>query len=62
MFQPGFGLGARLVNFAYKGAVFALIGMCAGLLGTSISNGLIALRKRLDPAYQSPVSGWVVCV
>lgn len=57
MFQPGFGLGARLVNFAYKGAVFALIGLCAGLVGTAMSNGLLALRKKLDPSYQSQVGG-----
>jgi hypothetical protein len=61
MFQPGFGLGARAVNFAYKGAVFAFIGMCAGLVGTATSNGLLELRKRLDPGFAPPVSragGW----
>lgn len=122
MFQPGFGLGARLANFAYKGAVFAFIGacagclgvprpdcltrpltsthfasppapqawarawwappssrpaaattpapsrlsfnpapppagMCAGVVGTATSNGLLALRKRMDPGYSSPVRG-----
>ena len=35
--------------------------MCAGLVGTATSNGLLALRKKLDPSYSSPVSaaGWV---
>ncbi|EFN54829.1 hypothetical protein CHLNCDRAFT_23974, partial [Chlorella variabilis] len=54
MFEPGFALGARAVNFAYKGAVFAFIGMCAGLVGTATSNGLLELRKKMDPAFQPP--------
>ena len=57
MFEPGFALGARAVNFAYKGAVFAFIGMCAGLVGTATSNGLLELRKKMDPAFQPPVGG-----
>ena len=32
-------------------------GMCAGTVGTATSNGLLALRKKLDPSYTSPVSG-----
>ncbi|EFN60085.1 hypothetical protein CHLNCDRAFT_133394 [Chlorella variabilis] len=52
MFQPGFSLASRAVNFAYKGAVFAVIGLGAGLLGTATSNGLLALRKRLDPSFK----------
>jgi enhancing lycopene biosynthesis protein 2 len=44
MFEPGFGAGKRLVNFAYKGAVFSVIGLLAGIIGTSISNGLLTLR------------------
>ena len=27
MFQPGYALGGRLINFVYKGAIFATIGM-----------------------------------
>ena len=67
LFQPGYPLGKRLVNFAYKGTVFAFIGMCAGLVGTATSNGLLELRKKLDPGFTSPVSrgaarrGAVVC-
>ncbi|KAI7842868.1 hypothetical protein COHA_003486 [Chlorella ohadii] len=54
MFQPGFSLGSRAVNFVYKGAIFAFIGMCAGLVGTATSNGLLELRKKLDPSFTSP--------
>ena len=60
MFQPGFSLGSRLVNFGYKGVVFAFIGMCAGLVGTTTSNGLLLLRKKLDPSFTTQVGG--VCV
>ena len=51
MFEPGFSLASRATNFVYKGTVFATIGVCAGLLGTCISNGLIALRKATDPNF-----------
>jgi hypothetical protein len=44
MFQPGFPISKRLVNFVYKGTIFAIIGMMAGTVGTSISNGLLAVR------------------
>lgn len=54
MFEPGFGFQARAVNFMYKGVVFAFVGMCAGLAGTSISNGLLVLRQKLDPNFHSP--------
>ncbi len=37
-----------------QGFVFAFVGMCAGLAGTSISNGLLLLRQRLDPEYVTP--------
>jgi hypothetical protein len=54
MFEPGaFTAAQRLTNFAYKGAVFAAIGLAAGVVGTSISNGLIEVRKRMDPAFVS---------
>lgn len=32
--------------------VFGLVGFCAGVIGTSLSNGLIAMRKRLDPDFE----------
>lgn len=44
MFQPGFPISKRLVNFVYKGTIFAIIGMMAGTVGTSISNGLLHVR------------------
>ncbi|CAL9197191.1 protein RETICULATA-RELATED 3, chloroplastic-like [Musa acuminata AAA Group] len=55
MFQPGpYSLFSRLGTFLYKGATFAAVGFAAGLAGTAISNGLIALRKRMDPAFETP--------
>lgn len=51
MFEPGYGLASRLVNFAYKGTIFSVIGLMAGIVGTSASNGLLALRKKLDPTF-----------
>ena len=33
--------------------MFALVGMCAGLTGTAISNGLLLLRQKLDPNFES---------
>ncbi|GAB4816766.1 hypothetical protein N2152v2_003812 [Parachlorella kessleri] len=54
MFEKGYPLGKRLVNLGYKGFVFALIGMGAGTIGTAVSNGLIALRKKLDPNWSTP--------
>ena len=51
MFEPGFSIASRATNFMYKGTVFATIGICAGLLGTAISNGLISLRKATDPNF-----------
>lgn len=55
MFEPGpFSLLDRIGTFAYKGATFAGVGFAAGLAGTAISNGLIALRKLLDPEFETP--------
>lgn len=51
-FEPGFPLHKRFVNLAYKGVVFGLVGFVAGVVGTSLSNTLIATRKKLDPSYQ----------
>ena len=37
--------------FCVKGVIFAMVGLSAGLIGTSVSNGLIAVRKKLDPDF-----------
>ncbi|XP_020583021.1 protein RETICULATA-RELATED 3, chloroplastic-like [Phalaenopsis equestris] len=55
MFEPGaFSLAERIGTFAYKGATFAAVGFAAGLAGTAISNGLISLRKKMDPEFETP--------
>ncbi|XP_042384978.1 protein RETICULATA-RELATED 3, chloroplastic-like [Zingiber officinale] len=55
MFEPGsYSLLSRLGTLVYKGATFAAVGFAAGLVGTAISNGLIALRKRMDPNFEVP--------
>lgn len=55
MFEPGpYTFLDRLGTFVYKGAVFAAVGFAAGLVGTAISNGLILMRKRMDPSFETP--------
>ncbi|CAO2837483.1 unnamed protein product [Amaranthus hypochondriacus] len=55
MFEPGsFGLMARCGTFVYKGALFAAVGLAAGFVGTAISNGLITMRKKMDPGFETP--------
>ena len=55
MFEPGaYSLVDRAGTFVYKGIVFAGVGFAAGLTGTAISNGLIALRKKMDPSFETP--------
>lgn len=55
MFEPGpYTLMNRLGTFVYKGAVFAAVGLAAGLVGTALSNGLIKMRKKMDPNFESP--------
>ncbi|KAG9155254.1 hypothetical protein Leryth_025559 [Lithospermum erythrorhizon] len=55
MFEPGsYGLLERLGTFAYKGILFAGVGFTAGLAGTALSNGLIAMRKNMDPNFETP--------
>ncbi|RAL52005.1 hypothetical protein DM860_016503 [Cuscuta australis] len=55
MFQPGsYGLASRLGTLVYKGALFATVGFAAGLVGTAISNGLIMMRKKMDPSFETP--------
>lgn len=52
MFEPGtYSLIERAGTFVYKGAQFAVVGFAAGLVGTAISNTLIAVRKKLDPDF-----------
>jgi hypothetical protein len=43
-----------LLHSSLQGVVFGLVGFCAGVIGTSLSNGLIAMRKRLDPNFEVP--------
>ncbi|TXG57487.1 hypothetical protein EZV62_015316 [Acer yangbiense] len=55
MFQPGpYSFINRLGTFVFKGVVFASVGFAAGFVGTSISNGLIKLRKKMDPTFETP--------
>ncbi|EEE55565.1 hypothetical protein OsJ_03840 [Oryza sativa Japonica Group] len=55
MFEAGaYSLGSRVATLLSKGATFAAVGFAAGLAGTAISNGLISLRKRMDPAFETP--------
>ncbi|KAL7096029.1 hypothetical protein ACP275_10G058700 [Erythranthe tilingii] len=55
MFQPGpYTLLGRVGTFVYKGAVFAAVGFAAGLVGTALSNGLIKMRKKMDPNFETP--------
>lgn len=55
MFEPGaFGIMHRLGTFVYKGTIFAAVGFAAGLVGTALSNGLIKLRKKMDPTFETP--------
>ncbi|XP_050213489.1 protein RETICULATA-RELATED 3, chloroplastic [Mercurialis annua] len=55
MFEPGnFSLMNRLGTAVYKGTIFAAVGFAAGLVGTSLSNRLIAMRKKMDPTFETP--------
>ncbi|XP_040379093.1 protein RETICULATA-RELATED 3, chloroplastic-like [Oryza brachyantha] len=55
MFEAGaYSFGSRVATLVSKGATFAAVGFAAGLAGTAISNGLISLRKRMDPAFETP--------
>ncbi|MCL7038142.1 hypothetical protein MKW94_005762 [Papaver nudicaule] len=55
MFEPGmFTLLDRCGTFVYKGVVFAAVGFAAGLAGTALSNGLILMRKKMDPNFETP--------
>ncbi|XP_042513933.1 protein RETICULATA-RELATED 3, chloroplastic-like [Macadamia integrifolia] len=55
MFESGaYSVLDRLGTFVYKGTVFAAVGFAAGLVGTALSNGLIKLRKKMDPSFETP--------
>lgn len=55
MFEPGpYGILSRFGTLVYKGTVFAAVGFGAGLVGTAISNGLIKIRKTMDPSFETP--------
>ncbi|XP_054784396.1 protein RETICULATA-RELATED 3, chloroplastic-like [Prosopis cineraria] len=55
MFEPGaYGILDRFGTLVYKGTVFAAVGFAAGLVGTAISNGLIKIRKKMDPNFETP--------
>ncbi|KAK4775905.1 hypothetical protein SAY87_023866 [Trapa incisa] len=55
MFEPGsYSLFNRFGTFVYKGTVFAAVGFAAGLVGTALSNGLIKMRKKMDPSFKTP--------
>lgn len=55
MFEPGaYSLGSRVATLMSKGATFAMVGFAAGLAGTAVSNGLMAMRKRMDPEFETP--------
>ncbi|XP_047951617.1 protein RETICULATA-RELATED 3, chloroplastic-like [Salvia hispanica] len=55
MFEPGaYSLMSRLGTFVYKGTLFAGVGFAAGLFGTALSNGLIKMRKKMDPTFETP--------
>ncbi|TMW92801.1 hypothetical protein EJD97_012547 [Solanum chilense] len=55
MFEPGaYSLFSRVGTLVYKGTLFAAVGFAAGLVGTAISNGLIKIRKNMDPNFETP--------
>ncbi|KAL3654851.1 Protein RETICULATA-RELATED 3, chloroplastic [Castilleja foliolosa] len=55
MFEPGpYSLLSRFGTLVYKGTLFAIVGFGAGLVGTAISNGLIKMRKKMDPNFETP--------
>ncbi|CAN8260049.1 unnamed protein product [Cochlearia groenlandica] len=55
MFEQGsFTVMNRFGTLVYKGMLFATVGLAAGLVGTAISNGLIILRKKMDPSFETP--------
>lgn len=54
MFEPGsYTILDRFGTLVYKGLVFAAVGFAAGLVGTGISNGLMKMRMKMDPSFES---------
>lgn len=49
---------ARALTIVVQGTVFSVIGFLAGVTGTAVSNGLLLLRKQLDPNFKLVVGGW----
>ncbi|KAF5747902.1 hypothetical protein HS088_TW05G00632 [Tripterygium wilfordii] len=49
-----FSLFERLGTSVYKGVMFAAVGFAAELVGTALSKGLIAMRKKMDPEFETP--------
>ena len=55
IFQLGkYSAMERIGTFLYKGSTFAVVGFAAGLAGTVICNGLISLRRKMDPDFEIP--------
>ncbi|KAH9299900.1 hypothetical protein KI387_044123 [Taxus chinensis] len=55
MFELGrFTLLERMGTYVYKGILFAAIGFSAGLAGIALFNGLINVRKKMDPNFETP--------
>ncbi|KAK4268378.1 hypothetical protein QN277_025045 [Acacia crassicarpa] len=55
MFEPGaYGILDRFGTLVYKGTLFAAVGFGAGLVGTALSNGLIKIKKKMDPNFETP--------
>ncbi|KAF8403555.1 hypothetical protein HHK36_011659 [Tetracentron sinense] len=55
MFESGaYSVLDRFGTFVYKGTLFAAVGFAAGLVGTALSNGLIKMRKKMDPNFKTP--------
>jgi Protein RETICULATA-related len=53
VFEAGYSLSGRATNLVVKATMFGVIGFAAGLAGTCISNTLIAVRKKLDPNFET---------
>ncbi|KAF8395635.1 hypothetical protein HHK36_019585 [Tetracentron sinense] len=55
MFQTGaYSVFDRFGTFVYKGILFSAVGFAAGVVGTVLSNGLIKMRKKMDPNFKTP--------
>ena len=52
MYEPGYPVNKRLVNFLYKGLNFSVVGFTAGMIGTCTSNLIIEIKKKFDPNFK----------